>query len=87
MKGSRKWYQGIEIGMGGGGTAPISRGDSNAPGGTTIAVLFHKPLEPVKAAEIKKLLAVVLDFEKRSDQLYADTLPPEMRKRSRRSAC
>ena len=80
MKGGRKWYQGIEIGMGG-GTAPVSRSDSNAPSGTTIAILFHKPLEPMKAAEIKKLLAPVLDFEKRSaTELYADTLPPEVQK-------
>src|SRR5438874_2712145 len=55
-KGGRKWYQGVQIGMGG-STAPISgnNNDTNAPGGTSIAVLFHKPLEPVKAAEIKKL--------------------------------
>jgi hypothetical protein len=79
-KGNRKWYQGVEIGMGT-QTAPVARGDSNAAGGTTIAILYHKPLEPVKAAEVKKLLAPVLDFEKRSaTELYADTLPPEMQK-------
>jgi hypothetical protein len=79
-KGSRKWYQGVEIGMGS-QTRPVARGDSNAPGGTSIAILYHKPLEPVKAAEVKKLLAPVLDFEKRSaTELYADTLPPEMQK-------
>ena len=81
-KGGRKWYQGVQIGMGG-STAPISgnNNDTNAPGGTSIAVLFHKPLEPVKAAEIKKLLAPVLDFEKRSvTQLYSESLPPEVQK-------
>jgi hypothetical protein len=62
-------------------TSPVSRGDSNAPGGTSIAILYHKPLEPTKASAIKKLLAPVLDFEKRSaTELYADTLPPEMQK-------
>jgi len=80
MKGGHKWYQGVEIGMGG-GTAPISNPDSNAPSGTTIAILFHKPLEAMKAAEIKKMLAPVLDFEKHSaTELYADTLPPEVQK-------
>lgn len=86
FKGGRKWYQGVQIGggMGGGGnTAPISNNtnDTNAPGGTSIAVLFHKPLEPVKAAEIKKLLAPVLDFEKHSvTEIYSETLPPETQK-------
>ncbi|MGD0772577.1 MAG: hypothetical protein ABSC05_07115 [Candidatus Solibacter sp.] len=78
FKGGRKWYQGVQIGMGG-GTAPVSNGDSNAPGGTSIEILFHKPLEPIKAAEIKKMLAPVLDFEKHTvTQLYSETLPPEM---------
>src|ERR1039458_9079328 len=35
FKGGRKWYQGVQIGMG--GTAPVSgNSDSNAPGGTSI---------------------------------------------------
>jgi len=82
FKGGRKWYQGVQVGVGG-GTAPISNNtnDTNAPGGTSIAVLFHKPLEPIKAAEVKKLLAPVLDFERRSvTEVYSETLPPETRK-------
>ena len=80
MKGGSKWYQHIEIGMGN-TTQPVAKGDSNAPNGTTLAILFHKPLEPMKAAEVKKVLAPVLDFEKRSaTELYADTLPPEVKK-------
>lgn len=82
FKGGRKWYQGIAIGGGmgdGGPMTPISTGDSNAQGGTTIAILFHKPLEPVKASQVKKMLAPVLDFERRSaTELYARNLPPEV---------
>ena len=80
-KGGRKWYQGVQIGMGG-STAPVStNNDSNAPGGTSIVILFHKPLEPMKASEIKKMLAPVLDFEKHSvTQLYSESLPPETQK-------
>src|SRR5439155_22610393 len=80
-KGGRKWYQGVQIGMGG-QTAPVSStNDTNAPGGTSIAILFHKPLEPIKAQEIKKMLAPVLDFEKRSaTQVYSESLPPETQK-------
>lgn len=81
FKGGRKWYQGVQIGVGG-STAPIStNSDSNAPGGTSIAILFHQPLEPIKASEIKKMLASVLDFEKHSvTQLYSESLPPETQK-------
>ncbi|HMC58113.1 MAG TPA: hypothetical protein VKJ01_02860 [Candidatus Solibacter sp.] len=80
FKGGRKWYQGVQIGMGG-NTAPISNNDTNAPGGTAIAVVFHKPLEPIKASAIKKLLAPVLDFERRSvTEIYSETLPPETQK-------
>jgi hypothetical protein len=63
----------------GGSTAPVAtNSDSNAPGGTSIEILFHKPLEPIKASEIKKMLAPVLDFEKHSvTQLYSESLPPE----------
>jgi len=80
-KGGKKWYQGIQMSGGmGGAQVPVggNGNDTNAPGGTSIAVVFHKPLEPIKAAEIKKMLAPVLDFEKRSaTQVYSESLPPE----------
>ncbi|MGA2134278.1 MAG: hypothetical protein ABSH50_18445 [Bryobacteraceae bacterium] len=79
FSGGRRWYDGAQVqgGMGGGGSAhTLGRGDSNAPGGTTIELLFHKPLEPIKASEVKKMLASVLDFEKRSaTEIYAEVLP------------
>jgi hypothetical protein len=82
FNGGRKWYDSSQICGGMGGcNAPIAlgKGDSNAPGGTTIEILFHKPLEPMKAAEVKKMLAPVLDFEKRSaTEIYAEVLPPEV---------
>ena len=80
LKRGGHWYEHVQIGIGT-GTGPVSKGDSNATSGTYIAVLFHKPLEPMKAAEVKKMLAPILDFEKRSAaDLYADTLPPETKK-------
>jgi hypothetical protein len=82
FKGGRKWYQGVQIGVNGGASAPVStNSDTNAPGGTSLALLFHKPLEPIKASEIKKMLAPVLDFEKHSvTEVYSETLPPEVQK-------
>ncbi len=77
--GKKKWYQRVEVGTGT-RTAPISQGgDSNAPAGTTIALLFPKKVPPVKAAEVKKMLAPVLDFEKRSaTETLLESLPPEI---------
>ena len=83
-KGGKKWYQGVQISGGlGGAQMPVGGqgNDSNAPAGTSIAVLFHKPLEPIKSSAIKKMLAPVLDFEKRSaTEIYSETLPPETQK-------
>jgi hypothetical protein len=84
FKGGQHWYHGINIGMGPStnpSQVPVANGDANAPGGTTIEILFHKPLEAIKASEVKKILAPVLDFEKHSaTELFADTLPPETKK-------
>jgi hypothetical protein len=75
----RKWYDRIEVGVGG-GTRPVNPGQqTNAPGGTTIALDFGKPVPPLEAAEIKKLFKPILDFETRTaTQQYIDTLPPEI---------
>jgi hypothetical protein len=79
--GGRKWYQGVQISGSMGQQVPISQGDSNAPGGTTIAILFHQPLEPVKATAVKKMLAPVIDFDKHTvTEIYAETLPPAVQK-------
>jgi len=79
FKGGRKWYQGVNVTGTMGQQVPIGNSDSNAPGGTSIVILFHKPLEPIKSAEIKKMLAPVLDFEKHSaTEIYSETLPPEV---------
>ncbi|HUO33084.1 MAG TPA: hypothetical protein VMU80_27970 [Bryobacteraceae bacterium] len=83
FKGGRHWYDGAQIGggMGGGGPMHPLGHDSNAPGGTSIEILFHKPLEPMKASEVKKMLAPVLDFEKHSaTELYAEALPAPVQK-------
>lgn len=77
IKSGRKWYDRIEVGMGN-TTGPI--GQSGTPtAGTYMAILFHKPLPPMKSADLKKILAPLLDFEKHSaTELYAEQLPPEI---------
>jgi len=84
FKGGRKWYDGVAIGAGPSATptqVPIGTNDSNAPGGTSIILEFHKPLEPIKAAELKKLLSPVLDFDLHTaTELYTESMPPAIEK-------
>jgi hypothetical protein len=75
MKGKKKWYDHIEVGMGG-GMAPVNGQNSNAPGGTYIALHFDDRVPVVKSSEIKKMLSPILDFDKHSaTEQYAETLP------------
>ncbi|HXS94913.1 MAG TPA: hypothetical protein VN736_09930 [Candidatus Limnocylindrales bacterium] len=78
FKGGRHWYDGMQVqGPMSGTSVPVSNNDSNAPGGTSLAILFHKPLEPIKSAELKKILSTVLDFDPHSvTEIYSETLPP-----------
>jgi hypothetical protein len=79
FNGGQKWYRNVQVVGVTGATSPISQGNSNAPGGTSIAILFHQPLEPVKAAAIKKMLAPVIDFDLHTvTEIYAEKLPPEV---------
>ncbi len=76
--GKGKWYQHIQIGIGN-NTTPVAQ-NTNARNGTSIVLLFHKPVPVLTAAEIKKMLAPVLDFEKHTvTENYVDTLPPEIK--------
>ena len=74
-----KWYDRIEGGVGGGtSTRPISGRDSRSFG-TAIAVHFPGRVPPIPATDVKKMLAPILDFDKRSaTENYFDTLPPEI---------
>jgi hypothetical protein len=78
-KGGKKWYQRIEVGMGT-RTTPIGQQPTVAPSGTTIALVFDEQTPALPPSELKKMLAPLLDFERRTatEQLI-DTLPPEIK--------
>jgi hypothetical protein len=80
-KGKGSWKDHVSVGMGG-GTTPISgNNNSNAPNGTNIALVFPEPIGELTAAEVKKLMAPILDFEKQTvTEQYVDTIPPEIKK-------
>ena len=80
LKSGKHWYDRVQIGMGS-QTSPISNGNITPTTGTNIEILFHKPLSGLKSAEVKKMLAAIFDFEKRSaTALYVETLPPAVQK-------
>ncbi len=80
MKGKGHWYDRIQV------SAPLSptvtnpNASTEAPGGTTIAVRYPGGIGELTSADVKKILAPVLDFEKHSaTEQYVDTLPPEIK--------
>lgn len=79
VKNSGSWKDHVQIGIGG-GMAPLSRSDANAPGGTNLVLKFPEAIGEITSADVKKMLTPVLDFEKHSaTENYADTLPPEVK--------
>ena len=78
-----KWYQHIEGGMGN-NTTPIDPA-TNAPGGTTIALLFDGPIGQVTSAEVKQMLKPVLDFEKETvTESHIENLPEPIKEAIRK---
>jgi hypothetical protein len=78
MTGRRRWWRNVQV-SGGGRMSPIGADQgTHAPGGTTLALVFPKAVPAPKAAELKKMLQPILDFEKRSaTEIFTETLPKE----------
>lgn len=80
LRSGKHWYDHIETGMGG-ATRPVGNGSYTPTTGTTIEIDFHKPLEGLTAAQVKRVLLPLMEFDKRSvSAVYSETLPPETRK-------
>src|SRR5580704_4027418 len=80
-KGTGSWRDHVQVGMGP-TLSPINRQqNSNAPSGTSIALLFGGPVPQLKAEEIKKIMAPVLDFDKdTAADNYIEKLPEPIQK-------
>jgi hypothetical protein len=82
--GGRKsghWMDHVQIGMGGGMSPVGTQQNTAAPGGARLALVFPGAVPSVKSAELRRMLAPVLDFEKHSaSQQYVDTLPEPVKK-------
>ena len=76
LKSGRSWKDHLEIGMGS-STSPIGGNNQTGTTGTNIALHFGKGVPPATAAELKKMLSPIMDFEKRSaTENYVESLPP-----------
>ena len=73
------WRDKVQISVG--GVTPAQKepqGGSQPHTGTAIVIKFKDSIGDINSAQVKKLLAPVLDFEKHSASAnYLDTLPPE----------
>jgi hypothetical protein len=80
MRGKGSWKDHVQIGMGTSTRSINSGAPTNAPSGTTVALLFDGPIGEVTSAEVKKMLQPVLDFAKESvTENYVESLPPEIK--------
>jgi hypothetical protein len=78
-KKGKKWYQRIEIGMGT-TTRPIVPETPVLAYGSSISLALPDQASALTVEQVKKLLATVLDFERRSPTvLYTPTVPPEIK--------
>ena len=86
LTSGQHWYDHIQTGMGGGIQQQTQVDNGGGYGaqptlGTYLLVIFRKPMENLSSADVKKMLAPVMDFDQRSPtQLYSETLSPEMKK-------
>lgn len=76
----KKWYEHIEVGMGG-DTAPIAPTDSTAnPRGSYVDLVFDHHLPDVNAKQVQELLMPVFDFNAKSGvDAYLETVPPKVK--------
>jgi hypothetical protein len=81
MRGRSSWRDHVQVGMEGPIGTSVQQTDPNlstsAPSGTTLVLLFNKPIPDITSADIKKILAPVLSFSHETATAdYVSTLPP-----------
>jgi hypothetical protein len=75
----QKWYQHVQVGVGG-GTTPISPSDSSAnPRGSYVDLAFDQYVPELNPQQLKDLLRPVFDFNAKSPiEAYLETLAPKV---------
>ncbi|HEY1801364.1 MAG TPA: hypothetical protein VGG46_10560 [Terriglobales bacterium] len=77
----KKWYQHIEVGMGG-DTQPVAPSDSNSnPRGSYVDLVFDHHIPDINAKRVQELLQPVFDFNSKSGvDAYLESVPPIVQK-------
>jgi hypothetical protein len=79
-KKKSRWYQHVQVGMGG-ADAPLPQSNEPAPRGTYLKMEFANYVPEVTLDDLKARMAAVVDFSvKSAAQAYVETLPPIARK-------
>jgi hypothetical protein len=80
---SGHWYDHVQVGMGG-GYSPVGTQQNRqqqTANGSHLALVFPGSVPSLKAAEIRQILAPIMDFEKHSaSEQYMDKLPEPIKK-------
>lgn len=79
---AKKWYQHIEVGVGGTTqpVGPVNQEPTEVPYGSTVTIRFDKKVPDLTSDQVKKILGSVLDFSRHSPTVvYSPQLPPEMK--------
>jgi hypothetical protein len=81
LKSGRRWYDHVQVGMGG-GMAPVNNGQNRqAAAGSNLALVFPKGVPSTNVNEIKAMLAPIFDFSNHSaTETYVETLPEPIKK-------
>jgi hypothetical protein len=78
-KSKRKWYDNVQIGMGSPNTRVGGQTPVPVPAGSSIELLFDRPVPDITVDELKQMLSPVLDFSRRSPAVvYTESLPKEI---------
>jgi hypothetical protein len=78
-KRGKRWYQRIEVGMGT-TTRPIAPEAPVLAFGSWISLTFPERIPEISVLEVRRLLGVVLDFDRHSPTvLYSPTVPPKIK--------
>lgn len=78
-KKKSKWYQHVQVGMGG-MTSPQTSDQPLNPKGTSVELAFDKFVPEMTGDQIRELLSPVLDFHAKSGvEAYLETVPPQVK--------
>jgi hypothetical protein len=74
-----KWYEHLQVGVG--GTGPVTPSDQNAnPRGSYVDLVFDHYVPDLDPQQLKTLLRPVFDFEAKSAlEAFLDTVPPKVK--------